>query len=63
VPGDRVEVGTVQAVYTLTCPNCGAKVKVPSGTHTVVETPAAAGAHAGITIDGKSAHRCDTTTP
>ena len=46
------------SVYTLTCPNCGAKVKVPSGPHTVVQTPAPAGERVGITIDGKSVHRC-----
>jgi hypothetical protein len=45
-------------VYTLTCPECGSKVKVPSGQHSVVATPAAGGKHAGITIDGKSVHRC-----
>jgi hypothetical protein len=45
-------------VYELTCPNCGTKVKVPSGPHSVVPTPAAGGKSSGITIDGKSAHRC-----
>jgi hypothetical protein len=51
-------------VHMLTCPNCGSKVKVPSGHHSVVSTPAANGTHAGITIDGKSVHRCvDVPTP
>jgi hypothetical protein len=49
---------TVTAVYTLTCPVCGVEVRVPSGPHSVVATPAAGGKHAGITIDGKAAHRC-----
>ena len=34
------------------------KVKVPAGPHSVVPTPAAGGKSTGITIDGKSAHRC-----
>jgi hypothetical protein len=51
-------IDTVSAVYELTCPNCGTKVKVPSGPHSVVPTPAADGTSTGITIDGKSAHRC-----
>jgi len=48
----------VPRVYTLTCPECGAKVKVPSGPHSVVATPAAGATRSGITIDGKSVHRC-----
>jgi hypothetical protein len=51
-------VDTVVGVYALTCPNCGAKVKVPSGPHSVVATPAPGGKHSGITIDGKPVHRC-----
>ena len=51
-------VDTVPRVYTLTCPECGAKVKVPSGPHSVVATPAAGATRSGITIDGKSVHRC-----
>jgi hypothetical protein len=48
----------VAGVYALTCPNCGVKVKVPSGPHSVVATPAPGGKHSGITIDGKPVHRC-----
>ena len=50
-------------MYELTCPNCGSKVKVASGPHSVVATPAAGGKHAGITIDGKPVHRCEGTRP
>jgi hypothetical protein len=56
-------VDTVPSVYTLTCPNCGGKVKVPSGPHTVVQTPGPSGKHLGITIDGKSVHQCGLTAP
>jgi hypothetical protein len=54
-------IDTVRIVYTLTCPSCGDKVKVPSGPHTVVQTPAPGGKHSGITIDGKSVHHCGST--
>ena len=58
------EVDTVRDVYVLTCPNCGDKLKVPSGPHSVVQTPAPGGKHSGITIDGKSVHRCrDAAVP
>jgi hypothetical protein len=50
-------VDTVLGVYTLTCPNCGGKEKVPFGLHTVVQTPAPRGKLSGITIDGKSVRR------
>jgi hypothetical protein len=57
----------VRNVYTLTCPNCGGKVRVPDGHHVVAQTQTSGGQHAGIAIDGKSVHRCDldrpTTTP
>lgn len=56
-------VDTVPSMYTLTCPNCGDKVKIPAGPHTVVQTPAPAGKHSGITIDGKSVHRCGSPAP
>jgi hypothetical protein len=64
--GDLRGVDTVTGVYTLTCPACGGKVRVPSGPHSVVATPAAGGKHVGITIDGKAVHRCGhvvTPTP
>ncbi len=51
------------SVYTLTCPNCGGKVKVPSGPHVVVPTQARAGKHAGINVDGKAVHRCHRDEP
>jgi hypothetical protein len=46
-------------MYALRCPNCGRKVAVPRGAHTVVETQTLGGKHVGITIDGKPVHRCD----
>jgi hypothetical protein len=45
-------------VYTLTCPTCGDKVVIPSGSHTVVPTAPWRDTPAGISIDGKSVHRC-----
>jgi hypothetical protein len=64
-PASSLAVDTVPLVYTFTCPNCGSKVKVRSGPHSVVPTPAAGGKQAGITIDGKAVHRCghDALTP
>jgi hypothetical protein len=50
-------------VYTFTCPNCGAKVKVPVGHRIVVPTPSRGGKRTGITIDGKPVHRCNLDAP
>jgi len=46
-------------MYSVTCPNCGNKVDVPAGPHTVVATASQRETPAGISIDGKSVHRCD----
>jgi hypothetical protein len=45
-------------MYSVTCPNCGGTIKVPAGPHTVVSTPFRRDTPAGISIDGKSVHRC-----
>jgi len=45
-------------MYSVTCPICGNKVDVPAGPHTVVSTPSRRDTPAGISIDGKSVHRC-----
>jgi hypothetical protein len=52
------DIDTVRPVYTLTCPNCGNKIRVPAGPHTLVATPSRRATPSGITIDGKAVHRC-----
>ncbi len=50
-------------MYSVTCPNCGEKVDVPSGHHVVVATQASRFTHAGITVDGRDVHACGRPAP
>jgi hypothetical protein len=50
-------------VHTVTCPNCGHSVKVPTGHHVVAQIQTARGQCTGIAIDGKAVHRCDKPVP